>query len=357
MRQPTTISTGAFGAVRRSWRRLVETGDGWRQTTPASDFRTDVMRILIASNHRYPADGRKSAGRHPKANPSGAGHHIFDLTARGLAELGHDVVYLLPQGWDLETHLPVTLVKEPRLDVDLAHVMAYHDYDLLSLLEHHRVPTVISCHRDPRLEGKARGVTGDNWIYVSRSLAGAFGSRRYVLNGLDPESYIFVDSKRGYLLFMAALEWAAAKGLDLALSLAQEAGVRLVVAGTGQTEAIIAQVVALCRAHGADFVGDVRGREKAELFAAATAFLFPTKVAESFGLCMVEALMSGTPVIASDLGACPEIVTPDVGFICTTRGDYLAAISQSSEIRPEACRSKAVHCYHYMRMAADYAKE
>lgn len=315
------------------------------------------MRILISSDHRYPSDDQKGAGRHPREYPSGSGYHILDLTVRGLAELGHDVVYLLPQGWKQETSLPVTMTNEPRFDVDLAQVHAYRDDDLVSRLAQHNVPSVVICHRDPHLEGKARGVPGDNWIYVSRSLAAAFKSQRYIHNGLDPEAYLFVERKRDYLLFMAALEWAPAKGLDLALSLAQEAGVKLVVAGTGQTESIIARTAALCHSHGADFVGDVRGREKAELFAGANAFLFPTGVAESFGLCMVEALMSGTPVIASNLGACPEIITPDVGFICTTREEYLAAIAQSSDIRPETCRSKAVNSFHYLRMAADYVKE
>jgi glycosyltransferase involved in cell wall biosynthesis len=315
------------------------------------------MRILIASRHRYPADNGEGTGWGPRAFPSGSGFHILDLTVRGLAELGHDVVYLLPQGWDREMSLPVTMVKEPRFDVDLAHVLAYLAEGLLCTMDQRGVATIVSCHRDPHLMGEERGLTGDNWIYVSQSLAEAFGSSRFVLNGLDPEDYIFDDDKQDYLLFMAALEWAPAKGLDLALSLAREAGIRLVVAGTGQTEEIIAQVGALCQLHGADFVGDVRGRDKARLFASATAFLFPTQVAEAFGLCMVEAMMSGTPVIASDFGACPEIVTPDVGFVCRTREDYLVAIARCRDIPPKRCRSKALHRFHYKRMVADYVRE
>ncbi len=36
--------------------------------------------------------------------------------------------------------------------------------------------------------------------------------------------------------------------------------------------------------------------------------------------------MSGTPVICSDKGACPEIITRDVGFVCRYEPDYLNAI-------------------------------
>jgi len=53
------------------------------------------MRILISSDHRYPADDRNGMGRRPRAIPSGSGYHIFDLTVRGLAELGHDHGLLL----------------------------------------------------------------------------------------------------------------------------------------------------------------------------------------------------------------------------------------------------------------------
>jgi hypothetical protein len=53
------------------------------------------MRILIASNHRYPSYGAVGSGRHPREFPSGSSGHIQDLLARGLAELGHEVLYHL----------------------------------------------------------------------------------------------------------------------------------------------------------------------------------------------------------------------------------------------------------------------
>jgi glycosyltransferase involved in cell wall biosynthesis len=72
---------------------------------------------------------------------------------------------------------------------------------------------------------------------------------------------------------------------------------------------------------------------------------------------MAEALMSGTPVICSDRGACPELITPDVGFVCRNDGDYVRALRGVSRISPEACREKAVREFHYQRMAADYVVE
>ena len=99
----------------------------------------------------------------------------------------------------------------------------------------------------------------------------------------------------------------------------------------------------------------MRGRRKAELLAGAKAFLFPTKVDEAFGLGMVEALMSGTPVICSDRGACPEVISADVGFVCRGEEEYVEAVGRVSDISPRACREKAFREYHYLRMGADCA--
>jgi len=72
---------------------------------------------------------------------------------------------------------------------------------------------------------------------------------------------------------------------------------------------------------------------------------------------LAEALVSGTSVICSAHGACPELITTDVGFVCTFWEDYCAAVEKIGEISPTRCREKAVSEYHYLRMARDYVRE
>ena len=67
--------------------------------------------------------------------------------------------------------------------------------------------------------------------------------------------------------------------------------------------------------------------------------------------------MSGTPVICSDRGACPEVITPDVGFVCKDYEDYVEAVHRISDVSPRACRDKAMRDYHYLKMAAGYVAE
>jgi glycosyltransferase involved in cell wall biosynthesis len=177
------------------------------------------------------------------------------------------------------------------------------------------------------------------------------------LNGVDPSDYFYSEAKDDYFLFMSSMDWGLSKGLDVAISLSKRMGFKLVVAGTGKDYETINKVAEMCKQSGALYVGDVRGKSKAELLAGANALLFPTKVNEAFGLGMVEALMSGTPVISSDKGACPEIISPDVGFVCKSDEEYEKAVSLVSDISPRACREKAMREYHYLRMAADYVTE
>ena len=316
------------------------------------------MRILLSSDHEYPSSNGHGSGLHPKAFPSGSGYILQDLLAKGLAELGHEVLYLVrslrenslrPNG--------IKLIFEPVFDADVLHTISGRDAALIKEWEARGKPWVATCHMDERTRGRKRGHSTHNWVFVSQTLALLHGHDRYVWNGIDPGEYIYSETKDDYFLFMSTMDWGTKKGLDIVLSMAKQLGFKLVVAGTGESYERIAHVQEMCRKVGARYVGDVRGKEKAELLAGAKGFLFPTKLDEAFGLGMVEALMSGTPVICSDRGACPEIITPDVGFVCRTDDDYIKAVDMINILDPRACREKAMRDYHYHTMARNYIRE
>src|SRR5258708_17031400 len=267
------------------------------------------MRVLLSSTHRYPAFGEIGIGPHPKAFPSGSSLYIHDLLAQGLAELGHEVFYLLRDGGEAPAPGGVTLVSETVSDADILHTITFRDEDLIAARQLRKQPWVATCHLDLKARGMERRSATGNWIFVSRTLAQSHDSNRYVLNGIDPSRYIYSETKDDYFLFMSTMDWGAEKGLDEVLSLSAEMGFKLVIAGTGKDYQSIRRVTEMCRQAGAEYMGDVKGRRKAELLAGAKAFLFPTKVVEAFGLGMVEALMSGTTVICSDRAASPGIIS------------------------------------------------
>jgi glycosyltransferase involved in cell wall biosynthesis len=315
------------------------------------------MRILIASNHRYPSFRAVGSGLRPTEFPSGSGSHIQDLLARGLAELGHRIFYLLRRG--CETPLPpgIELVSDPIDDADIYQTTGAPGAELVSAFATARgLPWVLSCHLD-RSGSNGAAPAGDNWIFVSRSLARTYRSSRFVLNGLDPADFQFSASKQPFLLFMAPAERALSKGLNTAIAVSRRAGIRLVVAGTGGSQDAIDRIAAVCREGGADYIGDIRGAAKAEWLAAAKALILPSQANEGCPLTLIEALMSGTPVLASHVGGIPEVVSREVGYLCRSEDEYVRAVGRLDEISPDRCRKHAFEHFHYQRMARDYIGE
>lgn len=302
------------------------------------------MRILLATDHRYPARrGGSAASR------------IVDTIAKGLAELGHTVFYQVRGG--LAEALPegVIYVSERRYDVDIFHLQ---DGVRTDRADTRGKPWVRTIHAPPNPDDDGSELVGDNWIFVSASHARSYGKKRYVLNGIDPAEFIFSETKQDYFLFVVAgLERAELKGLQVVQALVDQLAIELVIAGYSRDKSYERRFAAMCKEKGIRFTGGVHGREKAELIAGARGLLAPSVVAESCPLVIEEALMSGTPVICSNRGACPELVTPDVGFVCATQQDYEEAVARIGEISPGVCRAKAVKEFHYRRMAADYVKE
>jgi glycosyltransferase involved in cell wall biosynthesis len=316
------------------------------------------MRILLSSNHRYPGSPKNSSGLEARLWPSGSGFFIHDLIAKGLAELGHEVFYRLPEGAGEPLPPGLQLVSDLLEGVEIVHTMSGRDHDFLKTVKARGIASVVTCHLDPTVPGRlVADPIRDNWVFVSRTLAHSLGRHRYVLNGIDPHEYRFSTVKQDYFLFIASMDWADHKGLGVALDLAQKVGFRLIVAGTAKAQSTIAEIARRCSVAGAEYIGDIRGTEKATLFANARALLFPTQVNEAFGLAMAEALMSGTPVICSSHGACAELVTPEVGFVCHTESDYCEAFERIETIAPERCREAAMTNFHYLRMAQDYLRE
>ncbi len=308
------------------------------------------MRVEFCSNfHRYPA------ALAPLGDRGQAGYRVLDLIAQGVAELGHDVSYCLPRGLIGPLPRGIRHTTEMSYDADVFH---YQNGNLEDAVTDTRdVPWVRTCHTDLLVRNVSRSVATPNWVFVSRTLAETYGSSRYVLNGIDPKDFIYSETKDDYFVFLCDLRRAANKGFDVALALCRELGFRLVVAGGSVDAADIDALRAQAAGANVAFRGEVWGSEKAELLAGARALLFPTRINEAFGLVIAEALMSGTPVICSDRGACRELVSADVGFVCSSMDEYRRAFAGIASIEPRRCREKAMREFHYLRMAEGYVRE
>ncbi|MBJ7329741.1 MAG: glycosyltransferase [Solirubrobacteraceae bacterium] len=106
---------------------------------------------------------------------------------------------------------------------------------------------------------------------------------------------------------LVASRLAPEKGVDVAIAACRQARVPLVIAGDGPERAALERA-----ADGADvrFTGAVPAEEVSRLREGAALAIVPSRSAETFGLAAAEAMAAGVPVIASAVGALPELVVP-----------------------------------------------
>lgn len=173
-------------------------------------------------------------------------------------------------------------------------------------------------------------------------------------HGIDTAAFTFSARPQDYLLFLGRIH--PDKGTHRAIEVARRAGVPLVIAGIIQDQAYFSEVVEpAIDERAVTYVGAVGPAERDRLLGSARALLHLIGFAEPFGLSVVEALATGTPVIAAPLGSMPELIRDGVnGFLVRDDDAALAAVGRLGEVDRQACRDDAVTRFDASRMVEDY---
>lgn len=163
--------------------------------------------------------------------------------------------------------------------------------------------------------------------------------------------------RRGFAIALGRI--CPEKGFHLALDAARLAGVPIVLAGRvfgyEAHRSYFAREIAPRLGRAARFVGPAAPRARQRLLADARCLLAPSLVPETSSLVAMEALASGTPVIAFATGALAEIVEHGVtGFLVRDEREMAAAIAETGSIDPEACRRSARERFSAGRMTRQY---
>ena len=137
---------------------------------------------------------------------------------------------------------------------------------------------------DAPLDGAAVHVVGHTLRAFAAASTAAAGEHALVVSRLAPE-----------------------KGVDVAIAACAAAGLPLVIAGDGPQRAALEARAAGTRT---TFKGRVDASELARLRTAAGLAIVPSRSAETFGLAAAEAMAAGLPVVASAIGALPELCDP-----------------------------------------------
>jgi glycosyltransferase involved in cell wall biosynthesis len=183
---------------------------------------------------------------------------------------------------------------------------------------------------------------------------------RTVYNAVDLTAYHFRPDPGDYLVFLGRI--CPEKRPDRAIEIARDVGMRLVIAA--KIDPVDAEywshaIEPMVRANPSliEYIGEVDERGKDELLGGAWAYLFPIDWPEPFGLTMVEAMATGTPVIAYRAGSVPEVVEHGVtGFICDSLSDMIAGVNQVGALDRAACRRRVERLFSPATMADGYER-
>jgi len=179
-----------------------------------------------------------------------------------------------------------------------------------------------------------------------------------VAHGVPAGRQAFHSGDRTYLAFLGRL--SPEKGPEVAVRWAIRAGVPLKIAAKVDNvdRAYFEIVMKPLLDHPLiEFVGEIDDAQKADFLGNARALLFPIAWPEPFGLVMIEAMAYGTPVIANDCGAVPEVLQSGLtGFIVNSDEQAVAAIGRVSQLDRRAVRAAFEERFTTHRMARAYLK-
>ncbi len=182
--------------------------------------------------------------------------------------------------------------------------------------------------------------------------------------GTNIDFYSFQEEKDDYFLWMGRFHpW---KGTDIAIKLAKETGINLIITGglSDSPDHIYWGQQYLKMIDGCDNIkyiplpqDETHHIVKKELLQHAKGFLNPIQFHESFGLVNIEALSCGTPVITNALGALPEIIQHGTnGFLCQDYEHMKSFINSIDIIKPKDCRKSVEEKFSREKMAERFEK-
>jgi glycosyltransferase involved in cell wall biosynthesis len=206
----------------------------------------------------------------------------------------------------------------------------------------HVEPGVIDAYeREPRVQ----------LVAVSEFHASAYAgcpNVELIGHGIDTDTFPFGSDGGEYLLFLGRM--IRNKGPAEAIEIARTAGMPLVLAGPAD-DGFDETVAPLVDGEQIRYVGRVAPPERDQLLAGAAALLYPLLYHEPFGLVPVEAMACGTPVLATSLGAVPELVEPGLtGYLAGTWQDLAELVPQALALDRRAIRERAVERFDFRPM-------
>jgi glycosyltransferase involved in cell wall biosynthesis len=175
-----------------------------------------------------------------------------------------------------------------------------------------------------------------------------------VYNGINTEEFVYSPVSEEYLLFFGRIH--PEKGVYESIQIARQSKRRLIISGLIQDQEYYDQKV---KPYINDidivYMGNSGPDERNKLMGGAFALLHPIGFEEPFGLSVVEAMFCGTPVIAFNRGAMPELILDGrTGFLVNSIEEAVEAVDGIRLIDRGFCREWADSKFSRQKMIEGY---
>lgn len=260
-----------------------------------------------------------------------------------------------PKVWE---SLHISNVFEQAENFDIIH--NHFDFLPLNFSSFIKTPMVTTIHgfSSPKILPVYKKYNKSN-VYVAISEADRNKELDYIAtihHGIPVQDYTFSPNAGKYLLVFGRIHHD--KGVHEAIQLAQKVNFPLVIAGIIQDEKyFLEKVKPFIDGQNIRYIGSAGPDTKSKILSNALALLHLINFDEPFGLSIIEAMACGTPVIAMNRGAMPEIIKDGQnGFLVNSMEEAENRIAMLHQIDRTFCRKTVQQKFSVENMVDKYIK-
>ncbi len=151
-------------------------------------------------------------------------------------------------------------------------------------------------------------------------------------NAITAKDFTYNKDKEDFVLYFGRVTHE--KGIDIAIQATEKVGKTLIIAGPGD----LSEIGYTSTPKHVKALGLCDAAMRKQLMSRASALIAPTHYIEPFGNMVIEANLSGTPVITTDWGGFTEtVIHGKTGYRCRDFKSFVEAVERIDWINSEDC--------------------
>ena len=269
-----------------------------------------------------------------------------------LSELGHQVTFLVPEGFTGNFAKSIALDRTKDLneqipeDIDLVHFNYPPRQPIIK-------PYVITMHGNPQPDEHI----DKNTIFISKNQANRYNSELFVHNGLYWEDYGIpnLEQPRTYFHFLGKTSRRVKNVFGAAKIVTKAKGRLMIMGGKRWNTRNLTRGFQYIFNPKIQFLGMLDDSDKMKIMEKSKALVFPVEWHEPFGLVVIESLYAGCTVFCTTNGSLPELLNEEVGLASNNTIELVDAL-RNFNYNPQRCHNYAKDNFNAKKMTLEYLK-